>query len=95
MKRPPIKVVFRTYDDGETVALLFEYKDEEGQTKGFSHNSRWFFTEYQRIMRMTRTAVRKEYMALFDELKGEGFKRIQIYQRARIKTSYIAKTDQT
>lgn len=89
MKRPPIKVVFRTYEDGETIALLFEYRDEEGQTKGFSHNSRWFFTEYQRIMRMTRPAVRKEYLALFDELKDEGYKRIQIYQRARIKTSYI------
>lgn len=40
-------------------------------------------------MRMTRPAVRKEYMALFGELKDEGYKRIQIYQRARIKTSYI------
>lgn len=89
MKHPTIKVVFRTYDDGETIAMLFEYKDKEGQTRGFSHNSRWFFAEYNRIMRMTRPAVRKEYMALFDELKVEGYKRIQIYQRARIKTSYI------
>lgn len=93
MKRPAIKVVFRTYDDGETIALLFEYKDEEGQTRGFSHNSRWFFAEYNRIMRMTRPAVRKEYAALFNELKDEGYKRIQIYKRARIKTSYIAKTE--
>lgn len=89
MSKEPEKVVFRTYDDGETIALFFEQKDEEGNTKGYSHNSRWFFTEYQRIMRMTRPAVRKEYAALFNELKDEGFKRIQIYQRARIKTSYI------
>ena len=89
MKRPPIKVVFRTYEDGETIALLFECRDEEAQTYGISDNSRWLFNKYQRIMRMTRPAVRKEYLALFAELKDEGYKRIQIYQRARIKTSYI------
>lgn len=90
MNREPEKVVFRTYDDGETVALFFEHKDEDGNTKGYSHNSRWFFAEYQRIMRMTRPAVRKEYIGLFNELKSAGYKRLHIYKRARIKTSYIA-----
>lgn len=90
MKKPPIKVVFRTYESGETIALLFEYKDEDGNTRGFSHGSRWFFAEYQRIMRFTRPATRKEYMRLFDELKDEGYKSIRIYKRARIKTSYIS-----
>ena len=83
------KVVFRAYDDGEVVALFFEQTDADGQTRGFSHASRWFFTEYRRIMRMTRPAAQKEYIALFNELQGEGFSRIQIFKRARIKTSYI------
>lgn len=89
--KQPVKVVFRTFDSGETIAMLFEYTDEDGQTKGFSHSSRWFFAEYQRIMRFTRPATRKEYMPLFGELKEEGFKQIRIYKRARIKTSYISR----
>lgn len=92
MSKEPEKVVFRTYDDGETIAMFFEHKDEDGNTKGYSHHSRWFFAEYQRIMRMTRPAVRKEYIGLFTELKSAGYKRLRIYKRARIKTSYIAKT---
>lgn len=83
------RVVFRTYDDGETVAVFPEIKDGEGRTLGYSHNSRRFFVEYRRIMRLTKPAVRKEYIALFRELKYVGFSRLHVYKRARIKTVYI------
>ena len=84
------KVVFRAYDDGEPVALFFEMEDGKGNIRGYSHKGRWFFISYHRIMRMTRPAVRKEYIGLFNELRGE-FRGLQIYKRARIKTKYIVK----
>jgi hypothetical protein len=83
------RVVFRTYDDGETIAIFPEIKDNDGRTMGYSHNSRRFFVEYRRIMRLTRPAIRKEYIALFKELKYAGFQRLQVYKRARIKSVYI------
>ena len=83
------RVVFRTYNDGETVAMFPEITDKEGRTMGYSHNSRHFFVEYRRIMRLTKPAIRKEYIALVRELKDVGFARLQVYKRARIKTSYI------
>lgn len=83
------KVVFRAYDDGEIVAMFPEMTDKEGRTMGYSHNSRRFFVEYRRIMRLTKPAIRKEYIALFWELKDAGFAQLQVYKRARIKTSYI------
>lgn len=84
-----VKVVFRAYDDGEVIALFPEMFDQDGNTKGYSHKASWFFVEYRKIMRVTRPAKQKEYIALFQEIRGKGFTGLMVYKRARIKTKYI------
>ncbi len=84
-----VKVVFRAYDDGEVVAVFPEILNNIGENKGYSHKASWFFIEYRKLMRVTRTAKQKEYIDLFHEIRGKGFAGLMVYKRARIKTKLI------
>ena len=81
--RNTTSAVFRTYQDGETWAMLFNERNEDGETKAYSLKKGYFYADLECVMKYTQPATQKQYKAVFAALRQK-YDAIRVYQRARV-----------
>lgn len=77
-----VSVVFRTYDDGETLAILFDNRNTDGNILTFGLKSGYFYADLSVVMKYTKPSSPKQYKAVFEALREE-YDRIKVYKRMR------------
>lgn len=77
------KAVFRAFDGGDVIALLFDEKNVVGEIKAYMMKGGFFYIDYGRVLHLTRPATATQRKATFFDLLSIGYDGIQIYQRAR------------
>ena len=77
------KVVFRTFKNGEVIALFPYEQEQRGRCMSYMHVGQHSCADYNYCIGETRLATKDEYQPLYDELKSIGYDDLVIIKRKK------------
>jgi uncharacterized protein (UPF0264 family) len=80
MPEPITRVVYRTWNDGEVVALFPDIDETRGCCMSYVHVGQHGGADYTGVVRMTKPATQEQYSPLHAELTSIGYN-LKITQR--------------